>query len=212
MYNEKYLLFTSKKGDYKTTDNVYDPLTWTSTEAVLYPASTLLGMKPASATTIDMSFNNNGKTSTVTLDIKNGNHVAVMSVIGSAIATSNQSIITVADTLGHIFIHKDIYGATIKTQETYIQTLTGNSRTQLSVTNGYIKSCLITNIDGTDAVACTLELHDGSTYTKLLDQMSIPAKNTLKLEEDEISFDNVTYNLYATSGDAGGQLTFTFNH
>ena len=51
-----------------------------------------------------------------------------------------------------------------------------------------------------------------TTYTKLLDQMSIPAKNTLKLEEDEISFDNVTYDLYATSGDAGGQLTFTFNH
>ena len=70
MYNEKYLLFTSKTGNYKTTDNVYDPLTWTSTEAVLYPASTLLGMKPASATTIDMSFNNNGKTNTVTLNIK----------------------------------------------------------------------------------------------------------------------------------------------
>ena len=42
--------------------------------------------------------------------------------------------------------------------------------------------------------------------------MSIPAKNTLKLEDDEISFDDVTYDLYATSGDSGGQLTFTFNY
>ena len=42
--------------------------------------------------------------------------------------------------------------------------------------------------------------------------MNIPAKVSLKLEKDEISFDNSTYNLYATSGDSGGQLTFTFNY
>ena len=71
---------------------------------------------------------------------------------------------------------------------------------------------MIANVDGTDAVACTLELYDGAAYTNLLHQLSIPAKSTLVLEQNEISFDNVMYTLHATSGDSGGQLNFTFNY
>ena len=71
---------------------------------------------------------------------------------------------------------------------------------------------MIANIDGADAVDLTLELYDGTTYTKLLSTVSIPADTTLKLESNEISFDDSTYDLYATSGDSGGQLTFTFNY
>jgi len=71
---------------------------------------------------------------------------------------------------------------------------------------------MISNIDGTDAVNLTLELYDGSTWTALLSTISIPADTTLKLESNEISFDNSTYNLWATSGDSDGMLTFTFNY
>ena len=112
----------------------------------------------------------------------------------------------------NIFAHPSIYGVTILTKHTYIQTLTNNSRTLIDLPRYGYRSCVVANIDGTDAVACTLELHDGSTYTKLLDQISIPAKASLVLNEDEIAFDEKSYNLHATSGDSGGQLTFTFNY
>ena len=52
-------------------------------------------------------------------------------------------------------------------------------------------------------------LHTGTRYT-IFDQINIPAKSTLKLEQDEISFDNAKFDLYAKSGDSDGQLVFTF--
>ena len=56
-------------------------------------------------------------------------------------------------------INKNINGVSIKAQETYIQTLTNNSRTKISVTRSHYNSCMIANIDGTDAVDLTLELY-----------------------------------------------------
>ena len=125
---------------------------------------------------------------------------------------SNQPVIHVADVDSGRFVNKNIHSVQIYSQETYIQTVSNNSRVQVSIPRSNYSSCIIANIDGTDAVACTLELHDGTTYTKLLDQVSIPAKTSLKLEKDEISFDNSSYDLYITSGDSNGQLTLTFNY
>ena len=71
---------------------------------------------------------------------------------------------------------------------------------------------MVANIDSTDTVRLTLELHDGSTYTKLVSAINILANTTLVFEENEIDFDATTYTLHATSGDADGQLTFTFNY
>ena len=49
--------------------------------------------------------------------------------------------------------------------------------------------------------------------TKLrIKTISIPTASTLRLESDEISFDNSTYDLYATSSHSSGLLTFTFNY
>jgi hypothetical protein len=204
MYNEKYLLFTSKKGDYKTTDNVYDPLTWTSTEAVLYPASTLLGMKPASATTIDMSFDNNGKMNTVTLDIKNGNHVKVMSIIGNSIATSKQSIITVADVLGHVFIHKDVYGATIKTSTPILYYNKITNATQVNVIpintkTQSLTSMTLANIHSGDA-SVTVFLSNPTDNWYIIKDLVIPTGSTLKLESDELDYDADIFNLYVKLG------------
>ena len=202
---EKFLLFTTGGG-------TSDPLNWDSSEAVLYNAKDLESVKPASARDIDLTFNTSNGKEVVTLKIKNGLHNKIISSIATAIGSGTSSIVAVADVDGGRYINSSICGVTIRSRETYIQTLTGNSRTQIDTPRGNYSSCLIANIDGSDAVACTLELHDGSTYTKLLDQLSIPPKVSLKLENDEISFDNSTYNLYATSGDSGGQLTFTFNY
>ena len=202
---DKYLLFTTGGGS-------TDPMNWDSSEASLYSVKDLKGIKPASKSTIDMFFQTHIGSEIVTLTIVNGSQSRVMRAITNAIVSDNRPIIPIADVDNFTFINKNINGVSIKEQETYIQTLANNSRARIAVSRGNWSSCMIANIDGTDAVACTLELYDGTTYTKLLDQLSIPAKSTLVLEQNEISFDNSTYSLYATSGDSGGQLTFTFNY
>jgi len=55
------------------------------------------------------------------------------------------------------------------------------------------------------------DLYTGTRYT-LLNAISIPANTVLKLESDEISFDDTKYDLYAYSSNASGYLTFTFNY
>ena len=75
-----------------------------------------------------------------------------------------------------------------------------NSGTEI-VFGGGIEQTLANNAD----------LYVGTRYS-LLSTISIPADNTLKLDANEISFDNSTYNLYAKSGDSDGQLTFIFNY
>ena len=54
-------------------------------------------------------------------------------------------------------------------------------------------------------------LATGKRYN-LLKSLSIPTASTLKLESDEISFDNSIFDLYAVSNHAQGLLTFTFNY
>jgi hypothetical protein len=58
-------------------------------------------------------------------------------------------------------------------------------------------------------LANNVDLYTRTRYT-LFDQITIPAKSTLKLEQDEISFDNAKYDLYCKSGNSDGQLVFTF--
>ena len=53
------------------------------------------------------------------------------------------------------------------------------------------------------------DLYTGTRYT-LFDALIIPYQSTLKLTQDEISFDNSKFDLYALSGDSDGQITFTF--
>lgn len=203
---KKWLLFTNGGGS-------SDPLNWDSSEAALYSSEDLKTIKPSGPRTLDLIFEtgDNNK-EIVILKIKNRTHSSVISSIANAIEKSNQSIISIADVDSNRFINNNVYGVSVKSQETYIQTLTGNTRTQLNVSRSRCNSCMIANIDGADAVDLTLELYDGTTYTKLLSTVSIPADTTLKLESNEISFDDSTYDLYATSGDSGGQLTFTFNY
>jgi len=200
----KFLLFTTGGGS-TSIMNLDD------SEVALYNSVDLRTIKPANKSSLDLFFKTNKGEEVVTLKIKASSHGVVMRSIAEAI-NSEGNIIKVADVDSNTFIDRNIFGVTIKAHTNYIQTLDSNSRTQLTVLRGNWSSCVVANIDGADAVDLTLELYDGTTYTKLLSTVSIPADTTLKLESDEISFDNSTYNLFATSGDAGGQLTFTFNY
>ena len=205
MYEEKYLLFSTGGG-------TADPLNLDRHEMAVYCAKDFKGMKPASARSLDLFFITERGQEIVTLKIKNGLHSKVMQAISNAIVMGNQSIIPIADVDNNIFINTNIYDVIIKSKDTYVQTLTNNSRTQLTVPRSNYKKCMVANIDGTDTVRLTLELHDGSTYSKLVSAINILANTTLVFEENEIDFDATTYTLHATSGDADGQLTFTFNY
>ena len=202
---DKFLLFTTGGGS-------SDPMNYDSSEAALYSVSDLKGIKPINKSNIEMLFTTFNGNEVVTLTIIGGTQTKVIRAISEAITSGVDQLVRIADIDNDYYINKNITGVSIKTHVNYIQTLTNNSRTQLNVPKGKCNSCIITNIDGTDAVDLTLELHDGSAYTKLLSTISIPADTALKLDSSEISFDNLTYNLHATSGDSGGQLTFTFNY
>ena len=209
MYSEKYLLFSTGGGS-------ADPLNFDRHEMAVYSAKDFRGMRPHNSGTktigIDLFFTTDKGREIVTLKIKNGFHSKVMQAISNAIVSGNQSIIQVADVDSNVFINSNIYEVVIKSRDTYTQTLTGNTRVQLAVQRDNYKKCMIANIDASDHVACTLELYDGSDYFPILKAVSIPPKVTLVLKENEIAFDATTYTLHATSGDSGGQLTFTFTY
>ena len=106
MYNNKYLLFTNGGGS-------SDPLNWSKDEAALYSVNNLESIKPSSSQTIDIVFDTNNGKETVTLKVKNGSHVRVITAIASAISNSKSSIISIADVDNRNFIHRDIFGVTI---------------------------------------------------------------------------------------------------
>ena len=284
MTEEKFVLFTTGGGS-------ADPLNWSNDEAALYPVSQFKGMRPASSRTIDMFFETSFGKEVVTLGIKNMTHVQVMKSITQAI-NSTQSVVTVADVDNAIYCSPYIQTVVVASQETFLQKITGNTKTKLNIARSNYSSCLVSNVDGTSDVAMTLylasqvgsditdttinaheaesvstssvtlnvdntvptndlvlneriyksdgtffgvatswtdaspdtivfsggienaianndDLYTGTRYT-IFDQINIPAKSTLKLEQDEISFDNSKYDLYCKSGDSDGQLVFSF--
>ena len=124
MYNNKYLLFSTGNG-------TADPLNWDSSEAALYNVQDFEGMKPSSAQTIDMFFRTSKGKEIVTLGIKNGSHVRVMSALGNALVTGKQAIVPVVDVDNGNFIHKDIHSATIKAYTLSVQKLSGTGQVKI---------------------------------------------------------------------------------
>lgn len=282
----KFLLFTTGGGS-------NDIINYSSDEAALYNASDLKGIKPVNKSQIEMLFQTLNGNEIVTLKIKGGYQYQVMKSISSAIFSSTEMVVRIADVDHDYFIDRNIVGVSIETQSNYIQKITDNTKTKLSVTRGNFSSCLITNTDASAAVDCTLhltsqigsdivntgtdanesdnaattssvtltvdgtaatsdifadeqvwksdgtlfgictarnsnteivfgggleqtlvnnaDLYVGTRYT-LLNAISIPSNSVLKLDSNEISFDNAKYNLYVTSGDSDGQLTFNFSY
>ena len=247
-------------------------------------------MKPASYRTIDMVFETSFGKEVVTLGIKNMTHVAVMKSITQALNTT-RTVVTVADVDNAIYCSPHIQTVVIASQETFLQKITGNTKTKINIARSNYTSCLVANIDGVEDVTMTLylvsqvgsditdtgtnaneadnsagtasvtltvdgtaatadtfeneqvwksdgtlfgtctarnsdteivfgggleqtlannaDLYTGTRYT-IFDQINIPSKSTLKLEQDEISFDNSKFDLYCKSGDSDGQLIFSF--
>lgn len=145
-----WLLFTSG-------ENSSDPLNLDSSGIALFSPGDLKTMKPSGPNDLDLVFDVLGKTQIVTLKIKNGSHVRVITSITNAIEKSNQSAISIADVDANRFVNNNIYGVSIKSQETHVQELTDNVRTKINTMNGNYSSCLITNAHSS-AVTVLLQL------------------------------------------------------
>ena len=65
-----------------------------------------------------------------------------------------------------------------------------------------IQSFTIANIHDTAAAAVDLFLANPTDNYYIFKNLSLPAGQTLKLESDEVSFDNQVYNLYVKLGAA----------
>jgi len=199
---EKLLLFT-------TGGATADALNVNSGEIAMYNIKDFRGAKAKDSRTIAVFFETSNGREIVELGIRGGTHGGVLRAISSAVVKSTQSIVTIADVDRGVFVDNNIYSVSIIANETLIQSLTGNSKAQITpLTRNYSKLFIANTHSG--AVTCTLELHDGSTYTKLLNAINIPVNTSLVLDRDEIAFDLNTYTLHATSNHASGLLTFTF--
>ena len=199
---EKLLLFT-------TGGAIADSLNVDSSEIAMYNVKDFRGAKAKDSRTIAIFFETSNGREIVELGIRGGTHGGVLRAISSAIVKSTQSIVTIADTDRGTYVDNNIHSVNIIANETLVQSLTNNSRTQITPLNRNYSKLFIANTSA-GAVACTLELHDGSTYSKLLNAVSLPVNTSLILDRDEIAFDLNTYTLHATSDNASGKLTFTF--
>ena len=200
---ETFLLFTTGEG-------FELPLSRTNGGFALLSSLNLISARPFGNEEILLTFT----TALVKLKVRNGSQIGVMKAIVAGI-NSSQKTITVIDKDSATFIHPHIQDVEINHSGVITQTevISNNSATSITVPTGRIKKLVIANTDGTDAVDCTLEIYDGSTYYKILSTVSIPADTSLVLDEHEISFDEVTFQsvVRVTSGDSDGQLTLKFN-
>ena len=200
---ETFLLFTTGKGSDL-------PLARTSSGFALLSSLNLISAKPFSNDEILLTFT----TALIKLKVRNGSQIGIIKAIIAGI-NSSQKTITVKDKDSATFIHPHIIDVEINHSGIITQTevISNNSATTINIPTGRIKKLVIANTDGTDAVNCTLEILEGSTYYKILSTVSIPANTSLVLEEHEISFDELTFSplVRVTSGDANGQLTLKFN-
>tara|TARA_R100001015_G_C4632386_1_gene195895 strand:+ start:2365 stop:2973 length:609 start_codon:yes stop_codon:yes gene_type:complete len=200
---ETFLLFTTGKGSDL-------PLARTASGFALLSSLNLISAKPFSNDEILLTFT----TALIKLKVRNGSQIGIIKAIIAGI-NSSQKTITVIDKDSATFIHPHILDVEINHSGIITQTevISNNSATVINIPTGRIKKLVIANTDGTDAVNCTLEILEGSTYYKILSTVSIPANTSLVLEEHEISFDELTFSslVRVTSGDANGQLTLKFN-
>ena len=63
---------------------------------------------------------------------------------------------------------------------------------------GSINKILIANVNTSNAVTITVDLHDGTNTFTLIKEVDIPVKSSLVLE-DNVRFDSAVYNLRVTT-------------
>ena len=90
----------------------------------------------------------------------------------------------------------------------YIQSITSGNETEVTYDyNGY-SSMIFTNTGTSAAVTIDLYIKNsaGSIVAYFLNNVKIPNGASLKLLNDEFSFDNITYTLYIDSDNGNGKI------
>ena len=81
-----------------------------------------------------------------------------------------------------------------------IAAATGTELIDLGSEKSFIKSMLITNTDASNDAEVDLWLRNAAgTDYYICKKLSLPVGTTLKLESDEVSFNNQIYNMYISS-------------
>ena len=87
-----------------------------------------------------------------------------------------------------------------------IQRIANNSETQIVTAFGKYKSINLVNVKSSGSVEIDLYVKDTSSTRYFLRNTVIPNGSALSLDSDDISFDNVTWNLYIISDSSGGDI------
>ena len=103
---EKFLLFSTGEGG-------QDTLSWNAGFAIALKASSLKEMKPVNNTLLDLVFNEDGKVTVVSLEIKNGSHLDIMNNIAASLGKDLYAI-NIANVDAGEFVHKSINSVKIK--------------------------------------------------------------------------------------------------
>ena len=91
----------------------------------------------------------------------------------------------------------------------YVQTLSNNSETAITNVDVNFRSLTFTNTH-TASVTMSLYVKDSSgTSFYFLKDVVLPNGVTLKLENDEFTYDKVNYTLHAISNNASGKIDIT---
>tara|TARA_B110000495_G_C22889476_1_gene518763 strand:+ start:372 stop:992 length:621 start_codon:yes stop_codon:yes gene_type:complete len=193
-----WLLFT-------TGDGTSDPLNWDSSDAGLYSREDLKTIKPSGPNSLDMVFDILGRIQTVTLKIKNGSHIQVISSIINSIEKSDQATIAIADVGSGNFVNPSIYDVEIKTGTPvlYYNKIVNATAVKIIDINTKLTNLTSMTIANVHSAAATVQVYlldaAGILYYIIKDVV-IPVGSTLKLESDELDYNGDIFNLYVKLG------------
>ena len=181
-----------------------DPMNYDSSEAALFNAKHLVSVKPASKSTIEMLFQAETREEIVVLTIVGGSHSKVIKAISSAIASSKDPLIKIADVDTDSFASKFINGVSIKTGTPilYYQKIVDATQVNLIPINTKLKklnSMTLANIHSASAIVDVF-LANPTDNWYIMKNVTIPNGATLKLESDELDYDAGVFNLYVKLG------------
>lgn len=202
--NQKYLYFSTGAGINSIG------------EAVLYPVDNFRGMRPNSATTLDLFFDPITATDGnyhdyVRLTIKEDTHSSVIRSIQDGLKDYVGNILRIADMDGMSKINQNITSVAITHVDIdpiiSYHKITGSTQVKLIDIDAKlrpIKSMSLANIHASDSVSVAVFLANPSDNWYILKNVVIPFGTTLILEKDEIDYNTSLFNLYVklSAGDS----------
>jgi len=166
----------------------------------VYNSKNLQQIKPNGIDVLSLVFCSEHGTSYVDLKIKRATHAVVTQSIVSAIKTSNESMLTIADVDNNSFANPNIRGVVINSTSPIIAHEKIANATQVNVLPintklEKLKSMTLCNIHS-GAATVTVFLSNSTDNWYIIKDVVVPVGSTLKLDSDELDYDGSVFNLY----------------